>query len=216
VDASRHSLHVGLAYLFRPEHREYFQFSRQTETHHSWCSITPKFLPRSFRRELDALPFLGVPVSESFNRILSAAFFSPPSFARTIDSLGQALFAEFLDLAHHEHGEKSVDDCVQRALRHMEDCFAEENCLAAARQAAGCSVNALIYKFTKDTGLSPSRYLWKLRAEKGAAMLAETGLTAGEIAYKCGFKNPFHFSRLIRQHHGYSPRTLRRRAWAAH
>jgi AraC family transcriptional regulator of arabinose operon len=214
VDTSRHILRVGLAYLFRPGHREHFRFSTTTETHHSWCSITPKFFPAALRRELNVVPALGVPCSESFHRILSAAFLSRPAAARVIEALGLALFTEFLDLAYQTHGANRGDDAVRRALRHMEDRFSDETCLATAHQAAGCSVNALIYKFTHETGFTPARYLWKLRTEKGLTMLAETGLTVAEIAYKCGFKNPFHFSRLIRQHHGHSPRELRRRAWA--
>lgn len=214
VDSARMNLRIGFAYLFCPGHREHFQFSQTTETHHSWCSITPKFFSAALRRELETAPATGVACSETFQRILSAAFLSRPSSTRVIEALGMALFAEFLDAARQTHGLEHSDECVQRALRVMEDHFGEEDCLAVARGAAGCSVNTLIYKFRRQTGLSPARYLWKLRVEKGMAMLAETGLTVAEIAYRCGFKNPFHFSRLVRQHHGCSPRELRRRAWA--
>lgn len=214
LDASHHQLHVGFIYFFRPGHREYFQFSHKTETHHSWCSISPKFFQPSMRRELNQVPFVEVPCSDSFHRILITAFLCRLSAVRVIDGLGLALFGEFLDLARQVHGKQRNDESVLCAIRHMEEHFADEHCLDAARHAAGCSVNALIYKFTKETGLSPSRYLWKLRTEKGIAMLAGTGLTVAEIAYKCGFKNPFHFTRSVRQHQGCPPRELRRRAWA--
>lgn len=214
IDTSPHILQVGLAYLFRPGHREHFQFSNQAESHHSWCSVTPAFFPEAMRRELDAAPALGVPCSELFHRVLSGAFLSRPGAGRVIEALGLALFTEFLDLVQQAHGENRGEDAVRRALSHMEDHFSEETCLAAAHHVAGCSVNALIYKFTRQTGFTPARYLWKLRAEKGIAMLTGTGLTVAEIAYRCGFKNPFHFSRLIRQHYGESPRKLRLRAWS--
>ena len=38
------------------------------------------------------------------------------------------------------------------------------------------------------------------------------GNTAAEIAYCCGFKNPFHFSRLLKKRTGRSPRDIRRQA----
>jgi AraC family L-rhamnose operon regulatory protein RhaS len=44
-------------------------------------------------------------------------------------------------------------------------------------------------------------------------MLTETGLTIAEIAYTCGFKNQFHFSRKVTECQGMSPREFRRKAW---
>jgi AraC-like DNA-binding protein len=40
-------------------------------------------------------------------------------------------------------------------------------------------------------------------------------LTVAEIADRCGFQSPFHFSRLVNQLHGCSPRAVRSRAWAS-
>jgi AraC-like DNA-binding protein len=54
-----------------------------------------------------------------------------------------------------------------------------------------------------------------LRTERGIQMLVETGLTVAEIAYRCGFQSPFHFSRLATRLQGISPREIRRRAWEA-
>lgn len=45
-------------------------------------------------------------------------------------------------------------------------------------------------------------------------MLTETGHTVGEIAYACGFRDPFHFSRLVKGLQGVSPQNLRRQIWA--
>jgi len=57
--------------------------------------------------------------------------------------------------------------------------------------------NTPIRKFQKHHHATSSRFLWKLRAERGIAMLGETGLSVAEIAYQCGFQNPFHFSRMM-------------------
>lgn len=77
------------------------------------------------------------------------------------------------------------------------------------------SRNAIIYKFRQEMQATPARYLWRFRTERGAAMLRETGHTTAEIAYSCGFANAFHFSRLIKQHFGRSPKELRRQAWSS-
>jgi AraC family transcriptional regulator of arabinose operon len=218
VDRARHSLRVGEVYLFRPGHREHFQFDPAVQTFHTWCSIRPGFLSAAWRRALARIPLSGLPCSETFLRIFSAAFLlrvaaTPPS-ARVAEALALALLTEFLHMAHHATAVARHDDGVARALRYMEDHLGDATCLRGARQAAGCSSNTLIYKFRAAVGTTPARHLWRLRAERGLTLLAETGWTIGEIAERCGFQNPFHFSRHIRAHQGHSPREVRRRAWA--
>ena len=218
VDRERRVLRVGEVYLFRPGHREHFRFDPLVQTHHAWCSIRPGFLSATLRHELARAPVAGLPCSETFQRILSAAFLlravQSPQAIRVAESLAVALCAEFLDLARHAATVKRDDEYVARALRCMEDQLGEPDCLQRAQHAAGCSVNTLIYKFRAAVGATPARHLWRLRTEKGLTLLAETGWTVAEIADRCGFKNPFHFSRLIKQHQRLPPREIRRRAWA--
>jgi len=219
VDLGRktYPLRQDLVYVFRPGMRNFFRFSRTVETHHSWCEIAPDFMPADVRRELAILEPTGVPCTEPFSRIFSTAFLLRSAGAhethRAINALGLALFAEFLDSGQRVRDEAEMDPCVIRALHTMEDRFGDPQCLKAARQAAGCSSNALLYKFAAAKGLTPGRYLWNLRTDHGVEMLEKTGLRISEVAYKCGFKDPFHFSRKVRERQGFSPREVRKRAW---
>jgi AraC family transcriptional regulator of arabinose operon len=218
VDRARHALRVGEVYLFRPGHREYFQFDPAVQTFHAWCSVRPGFLSAAWRRAMARMPLAGVSCSETFLRIFSAAFLlravTTPPAARVAESLALALLAEFLNMAQCAAATARHDDYVARALRHMEDHLGDETCLRDAQHAAGCSANTLIYKFRAAVGATPARYLWRLRTERGLVLLTETGWPMAEIAERCGFKNQFHFSRHIRAHQGHSPREVRRRAWA--
>lgn len=212
----RHELQPGSAYLLQPGRREHFRFSLMHQTHHSWCSVKPDFLPATLRRQLRLAPF-SVPCTDLFDRLLASALLISDTRSNTakqlVDQLCLSLFACFLELRERARAKTLDDQNVARALRHMEEHFADAQCLAGALHAAGCCRNLLIRKFARQTGLPPARHLWKLRTEKGIAMLAETGLTNAEIADRCGFKNPFHFSRLVKQHQGIAPREVRRRAW---
>jgi AraC-like DNA-binding protein/quercetin dioxygenase-like cupin family protein len=218
LDENPREVRVGDVYLFKPRHREHFLFDTRTPTHHFWCSVAPACLPPALRHALAATPDKGHPPSECFNRLVSAAFLlraaQSPAAPQVVDALAVALFAEFLNLADHATLMIRDDACVARALRHMEDHLGESDCLAGAQRAARCSENALIYKFRAAVGATPARHLWRLRTEKGLALLAETGLPVAEIADQCGFKNPFHFSRCVRRMQGQPPCDVRRRAWS--
>ena len=202
--------------LFHPGHHEYFRYSHTRDTHHSWCAVAPQCVPPEMVRELAHAPF-SVPSSELFNRLFSSLFEIPPDRTpqthRVIDQLVILLFSEFLRLADLRHPKNRPDEPLRKALSYMASHLADEDCLLGACRASGLSHNALIHHFRRKFELSPSRYLWKLRTEKGVSMLSQTGLTVGEIAYKCGFKNPFHFSRLVKNHQGIPPREVRCRAW---
>lgn len=218
IDETHRMLKVGDVHLFKPGHREHFLFDAETLTHHFWCSIVPSCLPKELRRALDSAPDGNHPPSECFNRMVSAAFLlrtgQSQAALQVVDTLALALFSEFLNMADHATVMACDDTCVIRALRYMEDHLGETDCLSGAQRDAGCSVNALIYKFNTAVGTTPSRHLWRLRTEKGLGLLAETGLSVAEIADQCGFKNPFHFSRCVRRLQGQPPREIRRCAWA--
>lgn len=216
VDNEKRSLPKDHAALFLPGHREYFQFSRTESTQHSWCAVRPSFMPKAYARKLEKSPGL-LPCSELMHRILSAGQglgrVVIPEQGLVAEQLSMALFAEYLHLAATRTQASRHDEGIQRALAYMEEHFGADDCLIAARAAATCSESGLNQRFRKVLGISPARHLWGLRVERGVCLLRETGLSVAEISIRCGFKNPFHFSRLVRQCQGKSPRALRREAW---
>jgi AraC family transcriptional regulator of arabinose operon len=218
LDKSRRALDVGHVYLLRPGHIEHYLFDELNLTHHFWCSVAPSSLPPALKHSLNTVSDEGLIPSECFSKLVSSAFLVRPGQSspacHVIDTLAICLFYEFLNMANSAIVLARDDTCVFRAVRYMEDHFSETDCLPGARRAAGCSSNALLYKFAQLLGTTPSRHLWRIRTEKGLELLADTGLSVAEIAERCGFKNPFHFSRCVRRMQGISPRELRRRAWA--
>ena len=216
VDDEPLTLPVDYAALFLPGHRESFDFSAEQETEHVWCSIRPNFMPAELRWRLARAPRM-VPCSELMHRVFAAAqgFRRVTSLAagRVVEHLGLALFAEFLHQTALWPHRTQRDEGLSRAMACIEEHFEEENCLTRAREAARCSESGLNQRFRRFLGTSPARYLWLTRAERGVAMLRDTGLTVAEISARCGCKNPFHFSRLVKRSQGISPREVRRRAW---
>ena len=216
IDGRSVELLPDVIYLFKPGKQEHFRFSREQETHQCWCKIKPARLPADLMQALDEA-VSSVAASVFFKRLLATALEMRPAIGEAVswevDFMALTLFAEFLNLAEHARARSRVDDPVDLAVHHMQDHFGEATCLPGAHKAAGVSRNTLISQFQKRHHASPSRFLWKLRAERGIAMLGETGLSVAEIAYQCGFQNPFHFSRMVKQLQGVPPRDVRKQAW---
>ena len=75
----------------------------------------------------------------------------------------------------------------------------------------GMSVNGFREKFRQRTGVLPKIYLDRYRMGLAASLLIGSPLSAGEIAGRCGYSDPFHFSRRFKSVTGLSPDNYRKR-----
>ena len=73
----------------------------------------------------------------------------------------------------------------------------------------GMSRSSLYRKLQAATGLSPSKYLMKVRLHIASRMLKETGLAIQEIVDAVGFANAAHFSVSFKKQYGISPTQFR-------
>ncbi len=213
VGGQQRRLAPGEVGLFLPGKTEHFSFSDSLPTHHSWCSVATRLLPAQFRKLLEAAP-----ESQACEQVQAGLLAAGLGLGRAesalaqgaVDHIGLALFAAYVNAA----AERADGGAVAKAVRYMEQHLGDEHCLQNAHVAADVSRNTLISRFHSELGTTPAKYLWRLRVERGTAMLAETGLTIAQIAYACGFGDPSHFSRLVKELQGVSPQHLRRKQWA--
>lgn len=64
--------------------------------------------------------------------------------------------------------------------------------------------------FKNIIGLSPGRYLQKVRLKKAQELLAVTEMRINEIASLVGYEDPFHFSRIFKKNFNISPEQFRK------
>lgn len=75
---------------------------------------------------------------------------------------------------------------------------------AEMAHAANLSEAYMRRLFLRHTGLSPFRYLTKLRMDQ-AACLIRAGRRVGEVARSVGYGDVYQFSRAYKRHFGYAP-----------
>lgn len=125
------------------------------------------------------------------------------------NAVGQAPYAVFFHEAQINERDRFVPEAIQRVRQHIEDSIGEEIAVSDLASIAELTPQHLIASFRKHMGLTPMRYLWQIRADRGRMLLLQSGLSVSEIAYQCGYKNPFHFSRHLRQNFGMTPTEVR-------
>lgn len=110
------------------------------------------------------------------------------------------------------------DDLVARAEQWMTARLDRPLELTNVADMLGCSERTLTRHFVAATGLSPARFVRRLRIETAARLLATTTLGVAEVANQVGYDDERAFRRAFVAHFSRSPVAHRRahrtaRAW---
>ncbi len=215
-------IHVGPGYgiLLSPGHREYFVFSTDCETHHSWCAIAPRAVPlhlrTGFKTHRGPIPFVGRMLS-----LLEMCRWAQPSTLAEEPlqdgfylGLGLALFCDFALAVHSGSALNSATEAILGKMRQfIWEQHARHLSLHDIARAVGVSRQHLLKMCRVRGEATPMSQLYSARLEIATDLLRQTGLSVSAIAEKCGFVNIFHFSRRFKEAYGQSPGTWRKQLW---
>ncbi len=90
-----------------------------------------------------------------------------------------------------------ADEVVVEAQLWIEANVAAQLTVADLAARLGVSVRTLARRFRRATGTSPHGYWQQRRVRLAKELLEKTNLTIGEIAYRVGYQDSGHFSRLF-------------------
>lgn len=221
LDDGRIHLAAPQSILLSPRHREQFIFSRDHETHHSWCSIDAKAVPEKLRRlfRSSCKPMLVHSHTHLLMELGKTMVFADQlelgienSFYLNLGLAlltGHALYVQ-ADIRVSTPGEQALSRTRQFILKE----YGRNLSLEDLAVAANVSKPQLLKLFRNLIGASPIQYLYEQRLSAAAEKLAHTGLPIKEIAQICGFANEFHFSRKFKKAYGKNPRAWRMQEWS--
>lgn len=105
--------------------------------------------------------------------------------------------------------QRSIDPLVAEVLEEMNQRIGQPTTLEELARWSGFSPQHLNRVFRRILGVTPLKYLMRMKLERAALMLVEGRLTVAAIAAAVGFEDPYYFSRVFRQHFGRSPAQYR-------
>ena len=160
-------------------------------------STAPRLLPgrvdRAATEELLALHHLTASPAEADRQRINSLYFS---------LLSRAARAP----------DPRADRAIRQAVAAMEQEW-NQNVRMEVYAARCClSLSAFYRDFRAYTGFSPTAYRNAIRIRAARSELINTDLSVRAVAEKCGFEDPFYFSRVFRALTGASPREYRNRS----
>ncbi|MHC0466728.1 HTH-type transcriptional activator RhaS [Kosakonia cowanii] len=124
----------------------------------------------------------------------------------------EILFMQLLVLLRRSSQQAEMgnsDARLNQLLLWLEDHFAEDVCWASLAERFTLSLRTLHRQLKQTTGMTPQRYLNRLRLIKARHMLRHSDESVTDIAFRCGFGDSNHFSTLFRREFSWSPRDIR-------
>lgn len=105
----------------------------------------------------------------------------------------------------------ALDGQMQKALDFMHRNYRREK-IAVSALAADCAMSEVYFrkKFKVMYGVSPAKYIIRLKLEYAASLLQSGLYTVSETAEKAGFSDAKYFARQFKAHYNHSPRDYAR------
>jgi AraC-like DNA-binding protein len=98
-----------------------------------------------------------------------------------------------------------LDPAIARAVRRIEETYAEDIGVAELAREACMSRFHFSRRFREVTGQSPYKYLCNVRLERAAEMLRRGHHGVTEVALSVGCADPGRFARMFRERFGTTP-----------
>lgn len=105
---------------------------------------------------------------------------------------------------------EAKNEHVERALGLMTKRVREKLSSDDLAGMLGISEEYFIRLFRHQLGMSPFQYFTRLKIEAASAVLVDNQLSISDVAYRFGFENPFHFTKVFKKCTGLAPREYRK------
>ncbi|WP_158409152.1 AraC family transcriptional regulator [Fimbriimonas ginsengisoli] len=215
VENEEFEIPVGSCALMFPGQTEHVRFATDRPTRHTWVAIYPDVPKFGLADRLQRAPRTAVASSRLLAVIdLGLQTLNVGEMEYWLEALAISAFEAFLADANAPTFVGTWES-LEKALHYLEANLSEPQTLGDLAEVAQMSAQHLTRLFRQHFSETPIRYLWRKRTERGVRLLLNTGLSITEISSRVGFQSPYHFSRLVRQSYGASPRELRAATWQA-
>jgi AraC-like DNA-binding protein len=208
---------AGQMLLLHPGSREHFAFSATQATRHTWCALHPDRVDTDLHSSLEGAARGVISSGARVNELVQFGLGLPEVAGLEDDALLHALAvatlrAYLLEVAQLGAA-RTEPPAVTRARTFIDAHLETKLTLEGLALEAGSSAQHLTRLFKQHLFVTPMRFVWQRRVARGVQLLLETGLSVAAVSERVGFESPFHFSKLVRQTHGASPRALREAQW---
>ena len=196
------TLQNGDAYLFLPQEPHLYTYKKVENSCYYWIHFTGN-------KVSDILSHCEV--LKAINRDNKRRYEKDAVLAMLTEELGRcyeeasdfavSLLFSFLSLFKSGQTPKRF---YTNAIQELENMHSDRS-VALIAKSYGITSSHFIRSFKKIYGTTPNEYRQNYRISQATNLIRMTNLSIQDIAYQCGFGDPFYFSRIFKKKVGMSP-----------
>lgn len=126
---------------------------------------------------------------------------------RELSALLDRLLIEIARAVNHASGTQNT---LLKSLKYISAHYGEDIRIPFLAAEEHLSVSRYNFLFKARQGLSPTKYILRLRMTSAADLLCSTDLSVKEIGVMCGYRDAHFFSKTFKAYFGVSPETYRK------
>ncbi len=135
----------------------------------------------------------------------------PARFSIPVSLHLQALIFDYLGNLKNELWETTqIDHRVLAAIKHVDKNIEQNPDNTELAVTANMAVNSFARLFRSELGVTAQHFIKERKINKACALLDHTELAIEDVAFKTGFADRYHFSRIFKQFKGVSPGRYRK------
>ncbi|HHW09740.1 MAG TPA: AraC family transcriptional regulator [Firmicutes bacterium] len=215
VDDHVLQIDAGTAFLVTPGHMEFYQFAKDSCTHHSFICINNPVLPESWYKYTWHPPQI-IPLSPRMRSLAQEAIYwiRHKQAENLLVAIGyHSLWLFYQEMRLLTEIPSAKNEIIYFALKYIYANYDKDICLSDVCRHVAVSAEHLCRIFKAQYKTSPIAFLWQYRTKRALELLASTGLSISDIAVRCGFKTPFHLYHRVKSLTGLSPTQYRKQSW---
>ena len=151
----------------------------------------------------------GLIILQAFQDVLDALRSEPSGFVQIAAAKTLEIIARLVGVAASERTVHRLQKVVSRARLRLEDDPSKLPLVDDLNREFDVSRTPFLRLFREQMGQSPYQYHLQLKICRAGEMLRDSDLTVKQISIALGFRNPYHFSKLLRTKTGALPREYR-------
>ncbi|OGV33424.1 MAG: hypothetical protein A2020_07680 [Lentisphaerae bacterium GWF2_45_14] len=109
----------------------------------------------------------------------------------------------------HDEKKSSSNDAIENLIQEIISTPSKWWTVSEMAETVNLSINQFIKVFTKQTGLTPKKYIDTLKIKLAAETLHNSSENLAQLAARLGYRDPFHFSKRFKEITGFSPANYR-------
>ncbi len=142
-------------------------------------------------------------------QILEASAFSNLHSEIICHCIERIMCEHYLSCSKVSEGVSRFSNDIYETLLYFNNNFDKKIDLKEIASKVGLSYTGFLWKFEKQVGTSPLKYLAHIRLRYAKQLLIEGDLLVSEISERCGYSNPYYFTNVFKEKFAITPTAFR-------